>query len=208
MSEASPTLPRFDTSRPARLAAFASGSGRTIENLLERIEADRIPASIELVLTSRESRAASVARDAGIPCVHRPGILSADELESLASEHRLDLILLCGYLKLVPVPPSLRGRILNIHPALLPDFGGPGMHGHHVHQAVLDAGRAESGCTVHLCDDRFDTGPVILQRRCPVLPDDTPKTLAARVFQLERNAYPEALVQHITGRGAPPASPA
>ena len=192
--------PKFDTSRPARIGALASGSGRTIENLLQRIAADHIPANIALVLASRECRAATIARDAGIPCIVRPGRLTDDELESLVREHRLDLILLCGYLKLLPVPPSLRGRILNIHPALLPDFGGPGMHGLNVHKAVLNAGASESGCTVHLCDDRFDTGPVILQRRCPVRPDDTPETLAARVFELERNAYPEALVQLITGQ--------
>ena len=193
---------RFSTDRPARIAVFASGSGRTIENLIERIKTDAIPARIELSLTSRECRAADITRGAGVTTIVREGRLSADELLELVSEHAIDLVLLCGYLHLVPVPEALRGRIVNIHPALLPDFGGPGMHGLHVHRAVLDAGRTESGCTVHFCDDRYDTGPTILQRSCPVSPDDTPETLAARVFEVERNAYPEALVQLLTERAA------
>lgn len=195
---------RFTPDRPARLAAFASGSGRTIENLLERISADRIPAHISLVLTSRECRAAKIAQDAGITTLVRPGRLAPDQLLELVDEHAIDFVLLCGYLHLLPVPEPLRGRVVNIHPALLPDFGGAGMHGLNVHRAVLESGRTESGCTVHFCDDRYDTGPVILQERCPVRPDDTPETLAARVFQAERNAYPRALVQLLTGQASPP----
>lgn len=198
--------PRFTSDRPARLAVFASGSGRTIENLLQRIERDAIPATITLCLTSRECRAAQITRDAGIRTIVRPGRLSPDELLGLVDEHAIDLVLLCGYLQLVPVPEPLRGRIVNIHPALLPEFGGPGMHGLRVHRAVLDAGKTVSGCTVHLCDDRYDTGPIVLQRTCPVLPDDSPETLAARVFELERNAYPEALVQ-LLAQGALPEAP-
>ncbi|MFI4896201.1 MAG: phosphoribosylglycinamide formyltransferase [Phycisphaerales bacterium JB059] len=194
---------RFTPDRPAKLAAFASGSGRTIENLLERIEADAIPARIVLVLTSRACRAADIARDAGIPTLVRPERIPEGELLDLVAHHRLDLILLCGYLHLLPVPAPQRGRVLNIHPALLPDFGGPGMHGLNVHRAVLEAGRTESGCTVHFCDDRYDTGPVILQERCPVRPDDTPEALAARVFEVERNAYPRALVQLLSGQASP-----
>lgn len=193
---------RFTPDRPARLAAFASGSGRTIENLLQRIEADAIPARLALVLTSRDCRAADIARDAGLPTLIRPGRIPPDELLQLVAEHRIDFILLCGYLQLLPVPAPLRGRVINIHPALLPHFGGPGMHGLNVHKAVLEAGRTESGCTVHFCDDRYDTGPVILQERCPVRPDDTPETLAARVFEVERNAYPRALVQLLTGQAS------
>lgn len=202
------TPARFDQDRPARIAVFASGSGRTIENLLDRIEADEIPARIELSLTSRECRAADITRGARVTTIVREGRLLAEELLELVSEHAIDFILLCGYLHLVPVPEPLRGRIVNIHPALLPEFGGPGMHGLRVHQAVLDAGKTESGCTVHFCDDRYDTGPTILQRTCPVLPDDTPETLAARVFEVERNAYPLALVQLLTERAAPRASEA
>jgi phosphoribosylglycinamide formyltransferase-1 len=91
-------------------------------------------------------------------------------------------------------------RVLNIHPALLPKFGGKGMYGHHVHEAVLAAGEAESGCSVHFVNERYDEGAVILQKVCPVLPDDTPDTLAARVLVLEHQAYPEALAKVIRDR--------
>jgi phosphoribosylglycinamide formyltransferase-1 len=100
---------------------------------------------------------------------------------------------LAGYLKLVNIPPGYERRVVNIHPALLPGFGGAGMYGHRVHEAVLASGDGESGCTVHFCDEVFDRGPIILQKRCPVLPGDTPDMLAARVFDLECRAYPEAL---------------
>jgi phosphoribosylglycinamide formyltransferase-1 len=131
-----------------------------------------------------------------------PGAIPAAALAAVLDEHRIDWVVLAGYLKLVDIPASYRGRVVNIHPALLPDFGGAGMHGHRVHEAVLAAGRAESGCTVHLCDEVYDRGRVILQKRCPVLPDDTPETLAARVFELEKAAYPEALAGLIEGTKA------
>jgi formyltetrahydrofolate-dependent phosphoribosylglycinamide formyltransferase len=108
-------------------------------------------------------------------------------------EFRVDLALMAGFLSLWTIPPDFAGRVLNIHPALLPKFGGKGMHGEHVHAAVLAAGDAESGCTVHFADNTYDTGPIILQRRVPVLPGDTADTLAARVFEQERIAYPEAI---------------
>lgn len=190
---------------PPRLAVFLSGSGRTLEYLLDATRAGRVPARIVLVLASRECRGAQVGRDAGVETLVLPGRLTSEQVDALARDHALDWVALAGYLQLLPIPDRLRGRVVNIHPALLPDFGGPGMHGPRVHEAVLASGAAESGCTVHLCDDRYDTGPVILQKRCPVLPDDTPESLVERVFALERNAYPEALVQLLAGRapGAP-----
>jgi phosphoribosylglycinamide formyltransferase-1 len=102
---------------------------------------------------------------------------------------------MAGFLSLWTIPPDLAGRVLNIHPALLPKFGGKGMHGHHVHEAVLAAHETESGCTVHYADNTYDTGPIILQRKVPVLPADTPDSLAARVFEQECLAYPEAIRQ-------------
>lgn len=104
-----------------------------------------------------------------------------------------DLVLLAGWLHLIQIPPDFRRRVLNIHPSLLPAFGGKGMYGRHVHEAVLKAGAAVSGCTVHYADDAYDTGPIVLQRSVPVLPDDTPDTLAHRVFEAECEAYPEAI---------------
>lgn len=117
--------------------------------------------------------------------------------------HEFDWLCLAGYLQLVPstVLAAFPGRILNIHPALLPKFGGKGMYGHHVHKAVIEAGETESGCTVHLVNERYDEGDIVLQKRCPVLPDDTAETLGARVLALEHTAYAEALNMVIRARG-------
>ena len=107
---------------------------------------------------------------------------------------------MAGFLSLWRVPDELYGRVINIHPALLPDFGGSGMYGRSVHQAALRAGRSESGCTVHFCDNEYDRGPIILQRKVPVLPDDTPESLAARVFEQECIALPETIQLFAEGR--------
>jgi phosphoribosylglycinamide formyltransferase-1 len=111
-------------------------------------------------------------------------------------EHDCDLVCLAGFLSLLVIPEEYEGRVLNIHPSLLPKFGGKGMHGQLVHQAVLDAGETESGCTVHLADNTYDTGPVLLQRRCPVEPGDNAASLAARIFELECEAYPQAITDY------------
>jgi folate-dependent phosphoribosylglycinamide formyltransferase PurN len=119
----------------------------------------------------------------------------ARELVGLVEAHRIDIVLLAGYLKLVPSPvvARYRGRILNIHPALLPSFGGHGMYGMRVHRAVLESGAAESGATVHFVDEEYDRGRVLAQRRVPVRAGDTPETLAARVLEVEHGLYPEAV---------------
>ncbi len=132
-----------------------------------------------------------------------PGRIPRDSLGHVLRRERIDLVVLAGYLKLVSIPEGYQRRVINIPPALLPDFGGPGMHGHHVHDAVLKAGRTESGCTVHYCDAHFDSGEVILQRRCPVHPGDTPDSLAARVFALECEAYPQAITRVLATLPAP-----
>jgi phosphoribosylglycinamide formyltransferase 1 len=189
--------------RPARLLVLISGGGRTMLNLLDRIAAGTLRAQVPLVVASRECAGAERARARGVEVRVIPGNIPAQALESLVREFAIDYVVLAGYLKLVPVPASLERRIINIHPALLPKFGGPGMYGHHVHEAVLAAGDAESGCTVHFCDAHYDQGPILLQRRCPVLPGDTPDTLAARVFEEELKALPEALdalIQQQLGR--------
>ena len=118
----------------------------------------------------------------------------------MLGEHAIDWVVLAGYLHLVAIPRGFEGRVVNIHPALLPDFGGPGMFGDRVHEAVLKAGATESGCTVHLCDERYDTGSIVLQERCPVVPGDDVASLARRVFDLECKAYPRAL-QLLFARG-------
>lgn len=192
---------------PPRLACLISGGGRTVLNLLDTIERGDLNATIPLVISSSDAAAGvQRCRDRGLFVKVIPGMIPADTLESLLREHNIDLVLLAGYLKLVKIPPSYHHRILNIHPSLLPKHGGKGMHGHRVHEAVLKARDAESGCTVHYVDDQFDTGSPILQLRCPVFPTDTADTLAARVFELECKAFPQAIKKVLsvpppTGRG-------
>lgn len=181
-----------DAGTPA-VAVMLSGGGRTLANLLEQIGTGRLPARVAVVIASRECRGAEIARAHGLPTVVEPGTIPVDRLGELLSKHGAGWIVLAGYLKMVRIPPGFDGRVVNIHPALLPKFGGPGMHGEHVHAAVIAAGERESGCTVHLCDAAYDTGPIVLQERVPVLAGDTPQSLAARVFEAECRAYPEAL---------------
>lgn len=182
-----------------RLAVMISGGGRTLLNLLDRIAKSELLAQITLVIASSECAGAEKARAAGLPTQVIPGRIPAQKLETVLREHRIDWVVLAGYLKLVDIPPAFNGRVVNIHPALLPKHGGPGLYGHFVHEAVLKAGDKVSGCTVHLCDSRYDTGPIVLQREVPVLPSDTPDSLAARVFEAEREAFPEALKKLLTG---------
>jgi len=203
-----PAIPRTPEapSAPARLAVFLSGGGRTFENLYRHFhpapggKAPASPASIRLVVASRECPGAELARRLGVPTAVIPGDIPADRLESILADAGAHWAVLAGYVRLLPTPPSLAGRIVNIHPALLPDFGGKGMYGRRVHEAVIAAGRRVSGCTVHLCTDEYDRGRILIQRTCPVYPDDTAETLAARVFEQELLAYPEALELLLSGR--------
>jgi phosphoribosylglycinamide formyltransferase-1 len=179
------------SARP-RLAVLLSGSGRTLQNLIDRIAAGSLRATVALVVSDRpDAFGLERARRAGLPThVER----DPARIWQLVREHDADIVCLAGYLRLLPIDPEFAdGRVLNIHPALLPAFGGKGMYGDHVHRAVLAAGATESGCTVHVCNDRYDEGAVVLQSRVPVLRDDTPDTLAARVFAAECEAYPAAI---------------
>jgi phosphoribosylglycinamide formyltransferase-1 len=184
----------------APIAVMLSGSGRTLVNLCDRIDAGDLPARVAVVIASKECLGAQRARDRGIPTIIEPGVLDADRLDSILREHGAQWVVLAGYLKMVNIPRAFEGRVVNIHPALLPAFGGPGMYGDRVHRAVLAHGCKIAGCTVHLCDERYDTGPIVLQRACEVRDDDSPESLAARVFELEQRAYPEALAALIEGR--------
>ncbi len=186
--------------QPLRLAILLSGGGRTMLNLASEIAAGRLHAQIVCVISSRaDAPGIARARELNLP-VHiverkhfpTPEAFS-DALWTIIRAANTQLVCLAGFLSLLTIPPDYHRRVINIHPALLPAHGGKGMFGHHVHQAVLAAGDSETGCTVHYCDNRYDTGPIILQRRCPVLPHDTPDTLAARVFEEECKAYPEAI---------------
>jgi len=189
-----------------RLVALASGGGRTILNLQDRIDAGDLDAEIALVITNRDCKAVERCRARGL-CVEivpwKKGTRPAEWGERVwprIEGSGAGLVCNCGFLRLLPVPPHWEGRIMNIHPALLPDHGGKGMYGDHVHRAVLDAGDAESGCTVHFVTSEYDTGPIILQRRVPVEPGDSVDTLAARIFQQECVAYPDAIRLFFEGR--------
>ena len=186
--------------QPIRIAAFISGGGRTLLNLANCIDRGELHASIELVVASRldapgVERARQRGFDVRIATIRDFGSADAmhDAVTGWLLEKDIDLICLCGYLRWLRIDPPFENRVINIHPALLPKFGGKGMHGLHVHRAVLAAGETTSGCTVHYVDEEYDHGPVILQRTCPVLPDDDEHTLADRVFEQECLAYPEAI---------------
>ena len=193
---------------PLKLAVLLSGGGRTIQNFIDLQRAGHLAIQIPLVIGSKpDLLGLERAQKVNIPHVHsvsrkdHPTVAEfSRRIFSLCDEHKVDLIALAGWLSLLDIPDRYNDRIMNIHPALLPAFGGKGMFGHHVHQAVIDHGCKVSGCTVHFCDNTYDTGPIILQRTCPVLDDDTPATLAKRVFEEEMIAYPEAIRLYAEGR--------
>jgi formyltetrahydrofolate-dependent phosphoribosylglycinamide formyltransferase len=185
---------------PLKLAVLASGSGTTLQNFIDQIAAKNLDATIELVIGSKPrlgalDRAAKAnIRSAVVERKPFPDVASfSRRVFELIDEANVDLVCLAGWLCLLDVPEKWLGRVMNIHPALLPSFGGKGMYGQRVHQAVLDHGCKVSGCTVHFVDNTYDNGPIILQRTCPVLDDDTADALAHRVFEEETVAYPEAI---------------
>lgn len=191
-----------------RLGVLISGSGTTLENLIVRIRDGRLPAvEIRLVLSSRRAvRGVEIARKAGLalgivrPRDHRDVVAFSDALTAALDQAGVDLVLMAGFLCFWRLPPHYVGRVLNIHPALLPRFGGPGFYGRRVHEAVLASGARESGCTVHLVDNEYDHGPIVAQTVVPVLANDTPATLAERVGQAERELYPH-VVQQVAQHG-------
>jgi phosphoribosylglycinamide formyltransferase 1 len=179
-----------------RIAVAISGRGSNLAALLAALPPGA-PAQVALVLSDRaDAGGLEVARENTVPTM-----VLADPADSSAwidalSQHQIDLVVLAGYLKLVPAPVvhRYRGRIINIHPALLPAFGGPGMYGHRVHEAVLANGASVSGATVHLVDEIYDRGAILAQARVPVLPADTPDTLAERVLAVEHRLLPTVVL--------------
>jgi formyltetrahydrofolate-dependent phosphoribosylglycinamide formyltransferase len=199
------TPPRHDAHQ-LRLAVLLSGSGRTLDNLLDAIRAGQIDATIAVVVSSRaDVRGVRIAEAAAIPVsvVSPQGRSVADLSDAvfgICQSFQASLVVMAGFLHLVRIPAPYAGRVINIHPSLLPAFGGRGFHGMHVHRAVLERGCTLSGCTVHLVDDEYDHGRILLQKPVPVLRDDTPESLAARVFAAECVALPEAIA--LLARGA------
>lgn len=182
---------------PLRLAVLISGSGRTLLNFHDRISDGSLAAGIDVVVSSRgDVKGIERARALGLStCVIERKNHSPDAFQEAITRavEGVDLVCMAGFLSLWRIPARLLGRVINIHPALLPDFGGKGMYGLHVHRAVLASGVRESGCTVHFCDNEYDHGPIILQRRVEVKAGETPESLAARVFEEECIAYPAAV---------------
>src|SRR5512135_337739 len=188
-----------------RLAVAISGRGSNLAALLAALPAGGGgPAEVALVLSNRAAAGLELARERGIPALVLADPADGREWLDALAAHRADLIVLAGYLKLVPpeVVERYRGRIINIHPALLPAFGGPGMYGRRVHEAVLASGAAVSGATVHLVDEVYDRGRILAQARVPVRPGDTPDTLAARVLEVEHRLLP-AVVLAAAAAGRP-----
>jgi phosphoribosylglycinamide formyltransferase-1 len=185
---------------PVRLAVLLSGGGTTLQNLLDRIADGRLAARIVVVLASRaDAGGLERARQAGICAVAVPRKdfpdvdRFNDALHAELDQHAFDLIVLAGFLSAFQLSQRYAGRVMNIHPALIPAFCGKGLYGEKVHRAVLAAGVKVSGCTVHFADEQYDHGPIILQGTVPVLDDDTPQTLAARVHAVENELYPQAI---------------
>jgi phosphoribosylglycinamide formyltransferase-1 len=189
------------------VAVFLSGSGRSLANLIEHRNRHGLPIDFRLVISSSgKVRGADIARRAGLETlvIRKSDYADPDAYSGAMFEPcrglGVELVVMAGFLKHVLIPPDFDRRVINIHPSLLPSFGGPGMYGDRVHQAALDRGVTVSGCTVHYVDNQYDHGPILLQRTCEVLPGDTAQTLAARVFQLECQALPDAIRRIVAQR--------
>jgi formyltetrahydrofolate-dependent phosphoribosylglycinamide formyltransferase len=192
---------------PLKLAILISGGGRTLKNFIDLIAEGRLPYEIPLVVSSNPAaRGLAFSQEAGIATAvfTRKSFDSdrayGDAIFAACRDAGVDYVAMAGFMKLAPVPDDFAGRVLNIHPALIPAFCGHRMYGHHVHQAVLDYGAKVTGVTVHFVDNEYDAGPIIWQQPVPVFDDDTAETLAARVFEAEKEAYPQVLRLLAAGR--------
>lgn len=191
-----------------KLGVLLSGSGTTLQNLIDLIETGKLDAEISCVISSRAGAyGLERARSHDIPShlVSRKEFGADDigfnrEIWCDLREHNVELVVLAGFMSLLEVPEDYENRIINVHPALIPAFCGQGMYGHHVHEAVIEYGVKVTGATVHIVDHEYDHGPIILQEAVPVLEDDTPETLAERVQAKERELYPKAIQLFAQGR--------
>lgn len=187
-----------------RLGILLSGSGTTYANLADHCADGRVGGEISVVIGSKPGLgglAKAEARGHATVVAHQP-----DDVTAALVAHGVDWVVMCGWLKYWDPPEAFRGRTLNIHPSLLPAFGGKGMYGHHVHAAVVAHGCRVSGCTVHLVSGGYDTGRILAQAVVPVLPQDTPDAVAARVQAAERHLYPHVIAALLAGRAPDPAA--
>lgn len=189
----------------ARVAVLASGGGSNLQAILDYLDAQPATQAMSVALVASDRAAAGAlerARRHGVPAMALDATQRGDGLAAILEAHAIDYIALAGYLRFIPtgVTRQWRGRIVNVHPSLLPSFGGTGMYGIRVHHAVLDAGVRVTGVTVHFVDEEYDRGPIIAQTPVPVLPGDTPEVLAQRVLVVEHALYPVALNAVARGR--------
>jgi formyltetrahydrofolate-dependent phosphoribosylglycinamide formyltransferase len=205
-------MPNQHHTTPCKIAILVSGHGRgsNMAAIIDACQSGDVPASVSVVVgTRRDAPAMERARTAGVETV----VLSprafdgddqayADAILQILAQRKIDLVCLAGYMRILPssIVAAYRNRVMNIHPALLPLFGGPGMYGEHVHKAVLESGMKLSGCTVHFVDEQYDTGPIVVQAAVPVEDCDTPESLAARVLGAEHRAYVDAVRLFARGR--------
>jgi phosphoribosylglycinamide formyltransferase 1 len=191
------------------IAVFASGRGSNFQAILNAIDAGLLPARIVVLISNKsDAGAIEIARAHNISIQHLSQKLFsseealADAILEVLKRNRAEFIVLAGYLKKIPVQVirQYQNRIVNIHPALLPSFGGKGMYGHRVHEAVIASGEKVSGATVHLVDEEYDRGPIVLQKTVAIVPDDTPDSLAAKVLKIEHEIFPLALKAFAEGR--------
>jgi len=197
----------LETMANLRLAVLLTGSGTTLENLFQKRDAGTLLADVAVVVSSRaDAFGLERARKRGIPAlvVERKKFVLPEEFSDAIFEaiepHKPDLVCLAGFMSLLRVPVRYANRVINIHPALLPAFGGKGYYGNKVHASVLEHGCRITGCTVHFVDNEYDQGPIIAQKAVPVLAGDTVETLAERVQEAEREIYPEAIQLFAQGR--------
>ncbi|TWU67526.1 Phosphoribosylglycinamide formyltransferase [Crateriforma conspicua] len=195
-----PDSDRPGVDEPLRVAVFLSGSGRTLANLIRHRDESGLPIDFRLVIGSRSGlKGLQIAESAGITTrvVRKSDHPDPQEycraMFDPCRDAGAELVVMAGFLKHVLIPTDFENRVINIHPSLLPAFGGQGMYGHRVHQAAIDRGVRISGCTVHFVDNQYDNGPILWQRSCPVRPGDDADALADRVFQQECQALPEAI---------------
>ena len=189
------------------LAILISGGGTTLQNLIDGINDKTLNANIQIVISSApDTHGIKRAEQNSIPVaiVERKGFDNSDNFSNTIineiEKYSVDLIILAGFLHLFKIPDKYTGKVMNIHPGLIPSFCGKGYYGHHVHEAVIESGVKVSGCTVHFVDNEYDCGPIIIQRVVQVHEDDSPETLAQRVFKEECIAYPEAINLFAEGR--------
>jgi phosphoribosylglycinamide formyltransferase-1 len=174
-----------------KMAVLLSGSGRTLDNFHERIEAGTLQAEIQVVISNvSDALGLTKAKNYGYPAFHA---LDNTAINTIIGDYSVDIVCLAGYLKLYEPPPALRKAVINIHPALIPSFSGEGFYGHHVHEAVLAKGCTVSGCTVHFANEKYDDGPIIVQRSVSLGYDEDADSVASKVFDIECEAFPEAI---------------